>query len=273
MREHYLFGRRITGELTDDQARDILREAQRRREAIARAPLDRILTTLDRASRLWADPAYPGVREALERVPEQIGFSREMVAMELESLQHALSRRYLDPKVSRELGTTEALDMWQGGNGVPFKRALPRGVVLHVSAGNAFTGGILSMIEGVVTKNVNLLKAASKAPLFPLLFAQSLKECDPEGLVADSIAILSWSGAQSQVHRVFQGHCDAIVVWGGEDVVREYREGLALKTHLIEYGPKYSLVLVAEAVQKPSEAKASSYGSATSKSWQIVRAR
>lgn len=252
MREHYVFGRTLTGELTDEQALDILREAHRRKERIAKAPIDRLLTILERASRLWADPAYEGRRLVMERIPAQIGFSPEMVAEELKGLEMALSRAYLERKLSVELGSREALEMWQGGNGAAFKRALPRGVTLHVSSGNVFTGGILSMIEGILTKNVNLLKAASKAPLFPLLFAKSLKESDPEGLIADSIAILSWSGGKSQLHRVFQQHCDAIVVWGGEEVVREYREGLSLKTHLVEYGPKVSFAAVsAERLDHP----------------------
>ncbi|HEY9857079.1 MAG TPA: acyl-CoA reductase, partial [Stenomitos sp.] len=245
MREHYVFGRTLTGELTDEVALDILREAHQRRERIAKAPIDRVLTILEAAAKLWASPDYEGRRQVMERIPAQIGFSPEMVTMELRGLEMALSRSYLEAKLKVELGSPDALEMWQGGNGAAFKRALPRGVTLHVSSGNVFTGGILSMIEGILTKNVNLLKAASKAPLFPLLFAKALKQCDPEGLIADSIAILSWSGGKSQVHRVFQQHCDTIVVWGGEEVVREYREGLSLKTHLVEYGPKVSFAAIA----------------------------
>ncbi|HEY9898150.1 MAG TPA: acyl-CoA reductase [Pantanalinema sp.] len=246
MREHYVFGRTLKGELTEQTVRDILVEAQERKERLSRVPIDRILSVFDRAARLWADPAYAGCQEVMRRIPEQIGFSSEMVAQELGSLKMALSRAYLEPKIRLELGSLDALDMWQGGNGAAFKRAVPRGVVLHVSSGNVFTGGILSMIEGVITKNVNLLKAASKAPLFPLLFARSLKECDPDGAVADSIAILSWSGGKSRLHKVFQQHCDGIVVWGGEEVVREYREGLSLKAHLVEYGPKVSFAAIAK---------------------------
>lgn len=244
MREHYVFGRTLTGELTDQTALEILQEAHARKERIASASIDRLLTLLDATAKRWADPAYEGRRQVMARIPAQIGFSPEMVAEELVGLEMALSREYLEAKLEAELGSMDALELWQGGNGAAFKRAVPRGVTLHVSSGNVFTGGILSMIEGILTKNVNLLKAASKAPLFPLLFARSLAECDPEGLIAGSIAVLSWSGGKSQVHRVFQRHCDTIVVWGGEEVVREYREGLSLKTHLVEYGPKVSFAAV-----------------------------
>ncbi len=250
---HYLFGRPFEGLIDDAKARDILADAQERRAAFRQVPLETLMTTLERVGRRWADPGDPLRKRVLEEAPAQIGFSRPMVEEELKGVALALSRPYLEPKVVKELGSLEALDDWTGGYGKPFTRALPRGVVLHVSSGNVLTAGALSMVEGMLTKNINLLKASSRATLFPLAFAETVREVDEDGAIAQSFAVLSWPGAGSQVHRVFQQGCDAIVVWGGEDVVKTYREGLGLKCKLIEYGPKVSFGAVGtEALDDPA---------------------
>ncbi len=245
---HYLFGRPFKGLIDDAKAQDVLREAQSRRAAFRQVPLETILGVLERVGKRFSDPSDPVTRKVLAEAPAQIGFSRPMVEEELKGVALALSRPYLEPKIAKELGSLDALDDWTGGYGKPFTRALPRGVVLHVSSGNVLSAGALSMVEGLLTKNVNLLKAASRATLFPLAFAETVREVDEDGHVAESFAVLSWPGSGSQVHRVFQEGCDAIVVWGGEDVVKTYREGLGLKCKLIEYGPKVSFGAIAHDV-------------------------
>jgi phenylacetate-coenzyme A ligase PaaK-like adenylate-forming protein len=245
---HYLFGRSFAGPIDETQARAILAEARSRRADFRRVPLATILSVLERVGKRWSDPYDPLYQRMLAEAPEQIGFSRPMVEAELAGVAAALSRPYMEAKIARELQSLETLDDWTGGQGKPFTRAIPRGTVLHVSSGNVLSAGALSMVEGMLTKNVNLLKAASRATLFPLAFADSLREVDAEGRVAESIAVLSWPGAGSQVHRVFQEGCDAIVVWGGEDVVRTYRDGLGLQCKLIEYGPKVSFGAIATEV-------------------------
>lgn len=252
---HYLFGRSFEGKIDDAKAQDILAEAQMRRADFRRVPIETLLSTLERLGRRWADPGDALRKRVLEEAPAQIGFSRQMVEEELKSVALALSRPYLEAKVIKELGSLDALDDWTGGYGKPFTRALPRGVVLHVSSGNVLSAGALSMVEGILTKNINLLKASSRATLFPLAFAESLRDVDEDGRIAQSIAVLSWPGAGSHVHRVFQQGCDAIVVWGGEDVVKTYREGLGLKCKLVEYGPKVSFGAIgAEALADPAVA-------------------
>src|SRR5205085_2121809 len=46
------------------------------------------------------------------------------------------------------------------------------------------------------------------------------------------------------IERVIKQGCDGVVVYGGAETVRSYREDLGLHTKLIEYGPKYSFVMV-----------------------------
>jgi phenylacetate-coenzyme A ligase PaaK-like adenylate-forming protein len=247
MPEHYLFGQRKSGDLSPDDARTIAAMARRHAESLQQVPLTEILTVLDRMARAWADPHYGPRQQALAKLPDLTGFSPEMVAAELDAIPMALSRAYLEPKIRGELGSLDCLDAWRkrpGHDGLT--RAFPRGVVLHVSSGNVSVGGSLSAVEGLVTRNVNLIKAASDDPFFPILFAESLHEMDPDGIISNGLAVLSWSGRQVPLHRVFQQECDAIVVWGGEEVVQEYRRDLPLRCRLIEYGPRISFAVVGQ---------------------------
>lgn len=241
MRTHYVFGRRILGELARDEIQNFLDEAKSRQAALRAVPTEAILLLLEKVGRAWADPEFAPRRRVLAELPQQIGFSKAMVELELSGLTMALTRPYLEGKLTGELGRLDAQDLWHRRPGSQvFQKAVPRGVVLHVASGNVSTTGVLSLIEGLLSRNVNFLKVASNAPLLPMLFAETLAELDDEGIVSKSFAILSWSGEKTPHHELFQQQADAIVVWGGEEVVQIYRQGLSLGTKLIEYGPKVS---------------------------------
>lgn len=251
---HYVFGEFRDGELSLDDVRDVLDAAAAKVATMRAVPIVDILDLLDRLSRRWADPADRFRKRALEVLPAQVGFSRQMVERDLAGFATALSRPFCEAKIVAELGSLEASDGWirqldavppRSGRLAPLVKALSRGVVLHVAAGNVGSVGALSLVEGLLAKNVNILKAPSRAPEFPMLFARSLAETDPDGIVSRAIAVLVWSGRTARHHELFKERADAIVVWGGEDAVKEYRDGLGLQATLVEWGPKVSAGLVA----------------------------
>ena len=274
MNRQYVFGEFRDGELTDPDVREILAVAGQKVPQMRAVPVADIVDLLDRVSRRWADPADRFRLLAQELLPEQTGFSPAMVRRDLAGFATALSRTFSRKKIAAELGTAEALDGWirqgriqppdpgspdepgaRSGRG-PLVRALSRGVVLHVAAGNVGSIGALSLAEGLLTKNVNILKAASRAPAFSLLFAESLRETDAVGTVSGCVSVLVWSGRAAAHHELFKHHADAIVVWGGETAVREYRDGLGLQAQLIEWGPKVSAGIVARGADLAEAAKA-----------------
>lgn len=249
----YRFGSWHDGPLEATEVPALLREARSRQEALSHLSVRQIARILDRVGRRWADPGEARRRRVLAEVPAMVGFSAPMVALELEGLCQALSAEYTLAKVARELGSVAALDAWPDEG--PLVRAYPRGVVLHVASGNVVTAGVLSVVEGMLTKNANLLKVASRNPLFPILFVESLQEVDEQGILAESLAVLGWPGAGSNLHREFQQACDAIVVWGGEDAVRQYREGAGIGTHVVAYGPKISFAALCQEALRSDETR------------------
>jgi phenylacetate-CoA ligase len=245
--EIYRFSELIeTDGLTAAGMEAILDEAHARKAPLQDLPLEQILNLLDEVGRAWADPAYPYRRQAVEVLPDTIRFSGPMIEQGILTLVDLLTRANLETRLDCDLGSAAYLDGWVyhprfGGH----MMAQPHGVVAHVSAGNVFVGGVDTLIQGIITKNVNLMKMASIDPLFPVLFARSLRDHDTSGIVAGSLALLGWKGGDAAVELVLKQRCDAIVVYGGADTVRSYRQDPGLHTKLIEYGPKYSFVLAA----------------------------
>jgi len=224
----------------------VLDDAHARKAALQELPLDQILDLLHKVGRAWADPNYSYRRQAVEVLPDMIRFSGPMIEQGILTLVDLLTRDNMEKRLDCDLGSAGYLDDWVyhprfGGH----MMAQPHGVVAHVSAGNVFVGGVDTLIQGIVTKNVGLMKMASIDPLFPVLFARSLRDHDEAGIVSGSLALLGWKGGDAAVESVLKQRCDAIVVYGGADTVRSYRQDLGLHTKLIEYGPKYSFALIA----------------------------
>lgn len=232
--------------LTVVEVEGIVARAHAMKREVASLPQAYLLDLLDRVGRAWSDPGYPCRREALSRLPDLIGFSPAMIEQGILVMADLLRRENLLTRLACDLGDSRFLDDWVFDN--RFRgliKAQPLGVVAHVSAGNVFVGGVDTLIQGIVTRNVNIMKMSSVDPVFPVLFAKSLRDHDGRGTVARSLALLSWKGGDREIEGVLKRECNAIVVYGGAEAVRSYREGLGLHTRLVEYGPKYSFVLVA----------------------------
>ncbi len=120
----------------------------------------------------------------------------------------------------------------------------PLGKVLHVTAGNIFLGAIDSLLMGLLTKNVSLVKLSSSNQSFPLLFAESIKDADEVSIIADKFSILSWKGGDQDIELAMKNHVDCILTWGGEDMVTSYQKDLPSKVKLINHGPKISMHVI-----------------------------
>lgn len=245
--QQYWFGRFLTSPepLSPGQARELLDEAQKIRPRFSQVPLDVIIGILEAAGALWADPAYPPRRRVLEVLPPQVGFHPSMAALALDSLAAGMRRPALERMVRGHLAGPAFLDGFVSQPALGgYLLAQPLGVVLHVSPGNVFVGGADSLVAGFITKNVNLLKVSGTDPVFPLLFAHSIRESDPGGLLADSFAVVSFAGGDREVERVFKTGCQGIVIWGSQETVQAYREELGPDTRLIEHGHRLGFGLV-----------------------------
>jgi phenylacetate-coenzyme A ligase PaaK-like adenylate-forming protein len=241
--EHYIFGEFVEKDepLSREDLDFIFFQSRKALGKLHACPAGGIIDLLDAMGRAWSRPDYWARKRAVEIMPDLVGYSPRMVELALDAICETMKKENLERKVRMELGGRDFLDNWTfHPQHLAYLKAESLGTVLHVSAGNVFIGGIDSLVHGILTKNVNLLKISSADPVFPLLFARTVKEIEADGPVSRSFSVVSFKGGQTEIEDQLKKECDAVVVWGGEEAVKAWRQNLPMGTRLVEYGPKYS---------------------------------
>lgn len=248
MSRHYFFGEFIDkDELTVQDIKTLLGQASLVRDVIQQYPVLNIIRVLSKLREKWLDPDYHLRQKALELLPSIIRFHPAMIQLGIEALGQLLKAEQINKKLLLELGGRERLDRWSYSAEMSgYLLAQPLGIILHVAPSNVFVSAVDSLIHGMITKNVNILKLSNIDPLFPLLFAESIKEVDKYGLLSSSFALVDFRGGNKEIEQEFKQRCNGIIVWGGEETVLSYRQDLPVTTKLIEYGPKYSFGIVTQ---------------------------
>ncbi|MFW5781812.1 MAG: acyl-CoA reductase [Candidatus Muiribacteriaceae bacterium] len=208
-------------------------------------PFDEIKKVLEKLYHMWKDPEGKWYKEALERLPEYIPFPEKMIKDGLDVIAELVKPQNVLFDLNKSIGDHRYLDrfVYSFDNSV-HKRFRPLGVVAHISASNVFISCVDSLISGIVTKNANILKMPRTDRFFPEHFLESIKEADHTGVFSDCIQLWDFRGGDSDVENILKRNCDGIVVWGGEEAVMSYRQGLSMHTRLVEYGPKYSFAVI-----------------------------
>jgi phenylacetate-CoA ligase len=243
----YLFGSWIRNDepLTAVEVKEICRDAERRRMQFASYPGDKVLRLLDRMRALWLDPGYEK-RKAVEKLLSvETGFSPGMIRMGFDDIRIVFDPGLLEKKLRTELRGMPRTGEWSysPGSRTAFSWQ-PLGTVLHILSGNVFTVAAGSLAAGLITGNINIFKMSSEEQIFLPKLIESLVECDDEGIVAQSLAVLDFSSGEKEVVEEFKRLVDGIVVWGGEEAVKAYRADLPARTRLIVFGPRLSIAVV-----------------------------
>ena len=228
-----------------DIMKEVLQTAHSKTFSIRETPVGKLAGVLDLVGRRLADPEDSFRIKILEVMPRQISFSPAMIVAGLDAICEILRYDSLIKRLSIDLDDSCYMDEFTWHDRFRgFVRAMPQGVVSHVSAGNVFVSAVDTLMQGIMTKNVNILKMSSFDPVFPLIFAELLKECDQEGVIYPYLAMVPFKGGDLAVEKIVKEKSDVVIVYGGKEVVELYRQGRGLHTKEIEYGPKYSLAVL-----------------------------
>lgn len=240
-----IFGKQAEAfEITPKRMEELIAEAREKKAALARVPVAKIIHVLDRVGALWREGS-PYYKRALEALPDEISFSPAMIEETLRLVPGLFCRDTVKQRLASELGNIACLDEFSSHDHFQgYVRAFPLGVVFHVTAGNVFLGCIDSLLMGFLTKNVSILKLSSENQIFPAIFAESLLEADPERVISDKYAMIYFPGGRRDLEDVVKKSVDGIVAWGGEEMVKSYKQGLASGVRLLEFGPKISFEVV-----------------------------
>ncbi len=233
----YWFGTEI-GSHFDWKMPSVWEELERKKQTLAQIKYQEILDLLDR----FSDEDFS---DAISEVIRESGLTPEEAKKTVDLLPSLLKRESVERRIRAEFIRPEVLDQFTKMHHGSFKvRAVPRGLLLHITAGNVFLSSIDSLIMGFLTKNLSIIKVSSQNKFFPVYFARKLIAFDQEKLLSDKFAIIYWKGGNQEIESFLKNKVDAIVAWGGEEMIQAYGQNLSPRVKLIDFGPKISIQLI-----------------------------
>ncbi|WP_326847136.1 acyl-CoA reductase [Streptomyces kaniharaensis] len=169
------------------------------------------------------------------------GTDPEEASATLSEIAEAIARPALERKLRRELGGLRPERLTRpDARETTFEAWAPVGLLVHIAPGNAAAVAPLSVIEGLLTGNLNVLKTSSGDTLLAQHLLAELAAADPTGALARRIVVLRFSSARTEWLRLLCEPADAVAVWGGEDAVRSVAGLVPAGCRLVEWGHRIS---------------------------------
>lgn len=157
----------------------------------------------------------------------------------------ALSRENLEYRLKTELGDTDFITSPSGGV-TPKIQVItrPLGVLFHIAAGNADGLPVMSVAEGLLAGNINILKLPSADKGLSVKIVKRL--CKYEPLLSRYIYVFDTPSSDVRTIQTLAGFADGIVVWGGIEAVKAVRSLAPPGVKLIEWGHKLSFCYISD---------------------------
>lgn len=118
----------------------------------------------------------------------------------------------------------------------------PLGVLFHIGAGNLDGLAAYSVVEGLLTGNVNLLKPPGGDGGVSAFLLSELTALEPR--LAPFFHIFQVPSSDQEAIKSLADLADGVVVWGGDEAVRSVRTLVRPGVKLIEWGHKLSFAYV-----------------------------
>ncbi|MCC2275832.1 aldehyde dehydrogenase family protein [Streptomyces sp. ET3-23] len=206
-------------------------------EAALATPLETetLLAACDTLGAALRDPAHPVHARLAAHLPEG-----EDVSV-LAELGAFFSREELTRKLRRELGGTAPQRLGRpDAKETVYEAWAPVGLVAHIAPGNAVTVAPLSVVEGLLAGNVNVLKTSSADTLLAQHLLAELAALDPTGAIAERVIVLRFPSSRQDWLGLMCAPADAVAVWGGEAAVEGVAAHVPPGCRLVEWGHKIS---------------------------------
>ncbi|MBD5549351.1 MAG: acyl-CoA reductase [Lachnospiraceae bacterium] len=114
----------------------------------------------------------------------------------------------------------------------------PLGTLFHIAAGNREGLPVFSVLEGLLTGNINILKLPQADQGLSIEILQELLEIEPS--LAEFLYVFDTPSTDLDAMCAMAGMSDGIVVWGGDEAVAAVRRFAPAGVRLIEWGHKLS---------------------------------
>lgn len=161
-----------------------------------------------------------------------------------------LSKKNLYTKLRRELGDDFERELRADPRSPGLLEGYrPLGVLGHITPGNDPIVGFLAAIEGLLTGNINLLKASSGASAESKKLFQLFFESEHTAPIQSRLILCEFSSSDKKTLEAFLGATDGVSAWGGEGTLRDIRAQLPIGVRFIPWGHRLSFAYLSSQCQ------------------------
>lgn len=179
----------------------------------------------------------PHLEEALVKVCQHRSIAQQLIS----GICEYMRRENIMKRLKSDLGSYNPFDLHRTDFSQPIYEAWkPLGVQIHIVPGNALNVGVLSMFEGLMAGNINILKNTARNGNFAPLFMKALVDCDPTGVLKKFVYLFEISSKQENLIEKLIHQADIVTVWGGEEAVKSIRNMCPPGVRVVDWGHKIS---------------------------------
>ncbi len=184
----------------------------------------------------------------LQGIP--LGAAEEFVRATVDSL----NRDALYRKVKKELGENPFI--WKLVDGGIEEKEQPLGVILHIGAGNTLGLSAYSVIEGLLTGNINILKLPEQDGGISARLLLALAQIEPR--IKPYLYVLDISSKEREIISQLLQVANGVAVWGSDEAIDGIRKLAPPSLPIIEWGQRLSFAYFThqEGVEKDLKALA-----------------
>lgn len=181
-------------------------------------------------------------------------FSEEDFSEYVQTAAMLMKRENIEYRIAAEFGTDfkERYDVTPpyGVAGVEVRFA-PLGTLFHIAAGNVDGLPAFSVLEGLLTGNVNILKLPEADNGLSVEIFRQLINIEPA--LKNFIYVFDTPSSDVSAMKKMADISDGIVVWGGDSAVRAVRALAPTGAKIIEWGHKLGFAYVSGYEDKTAE--------------------
>ena len=160
-----------------------------------------------------------------------------LLQYDINSIINMFKKEELPKKLSLEQGHIPTAS----GSGKRFTVAT-LGSLLHISAGNVDALPAYSVLEGLLSGNINILKLPSMDNGFSIYILKKLIEY--EEVLKEYIYVFDTPSSDLETILKLMKIVNAIVVWGSDEAIEAVRKNSPTNTKIIEWGHKLSFAYI-----------------------------
>ena len=185
--------------------------------------------------------------DVVKRLPE-LGVSPILADMYMKQIGQMLSAEAIKERMRIELGENydKARNLtYTHSNATATQALAPLGVLFHITAGNVDGLPFISLLDGLLTGNINIVKLPKEEGGITVSLLEELFKIEPS--LREYVYVFDYSSKDIQAMRKLATAADAIIVWGGDEAVSAVRKLADPNTKIVEWGHKISFAYVSRA--------------------------